>query len=240
ASFDEPVDTTNSQFTVSDPGGAKLTGTVTRSADQQTLLWTPSAPMAAGTRYTASVRAADTGGNIMAAAVTWSFTVTSTQTCPCSLFSSATVPTVPSADDTGAYEMGVRFTPSVNGQITGVKFYKGTGNTGTHTGTIWSAAGVSLKTGTFTNETASGWQTLTFSTPLAVTAGTTYVASYTVPNGHYSVNHGYFAGYTATSPPLSAPATTEGAFNGLYAVGSGFPTNSYQGNHYWVDVVFTS
>ncbi|MFB9503459.1 DUF4082 domain-containing protein [Saccharothrix mutabilis subsp. capreolus] len=240
ASFDEPVDTTNSQFTVSDPGGAKLDGAVTRSGDQRTLLWTPAAPLAAGTRYTASVRAADTGGNIMAAPVTWSFTVTSTQTCPCSLFSSATVPTVPSADDGGAYEMGVRFTPSANGQITGVKFYKGAGNTGTHTGTIWSADGVALKTGTFVNETASGWQTLTFDTPLTVTAGTTYVASYTVPNGHYSVNHGYFAGYTATSPPLSAPATAEGAPNGLYAVGSGFPTNSYQGNHYWVDVVFTT
>ncbi|MBB5959419.1 methionine-rich copper-binding protein CopC [Saccharothrix tamanrassetensis] len=240
ASFDEPIDLTNTQFSVSDPGGARLDGTLTRSADQQTVLWTPAAPLAASTRYTVSVRAADTGGNIMAAPLTWSFTATTSQTCPCSLFSPATVPTVPSADDNGGYELGVRFTPSADGRITGVKFYKGTGNTGTHTGTIWSADGVPLKIGTFAGETASGWQTLTFGTPLAVTAGTTYVASYTAPNGHYSVNHGYFAGYTATSPPLAAPATAEGAPNGLYQVGTGFPTNSYQGNHYWVDVVFTT
>ena len=240
ASFDEPVDLTNTQFSVSDPGGAKLDGTLTRSADQQTVIFTSAHPLAASTRYTASVRAADTGGNIMATPLTWSFTAATSQTCPCSLFSKATVPTVPSADDSGAYELGVRFTPSVNGFITGVKFYKGNGNTGTHTGTIWSGDGVSLKTGTFSGETAGGWQTLTFGTPLAVTAGTTYVASYTVLNGHYSVNHGYFAGYTVTSPPLTSPATAEGAPNGLYQVGSGFPTNSYQGNHYWVDVVFTT
>ncbi|WP_433271825.1 DUF4082 domain-containing protein [Actinosynnema sp. CS-041913] len=238
ASFDEPIDLTNTQFAVSDPGGAKLDGTLTRSADQQTVVWTPAAPLAAATRYTVSVRAADLGGNIMATPLTWSFTAATSQTCPCSLVSAATVPTVPSADDSGAYEMGVRFTPTADGRITGVKFYKGAGNTGTHTGTVWSADGLPLKTGTFTNETATGWQTLTFDTPLTVTAGTTYVASYTVPNGHYSVNHGYFAGYTVTSPPLSAPATAEGAPNGLYQVGSGFPTNSHQGNHYWVDVVF--
>ncbi|GAA1336907.1 hypothetical protein GCM10009660_18180 [Catellatospora bangladeshensis] len=240
ASFDEPIDLTNTQFSVSDTGGAKLDGALTRSADQQTVIWTPAAPLAASTRYTVTVRAADTGGNIMATPLTWSFTASTSQTCPCSLVSAATVPTVPSADDGGAYELGVRFTPSTDGRITGVKFHKGSGNTGTHTGTIWSADGAPLRTGTFGGETASGWQTLTFDAPLQVTAGTTYVASYTAPHGHYSVNHGYFAGYTATSPPLTAPATAEGAPNGLYRVGSGFPTDSYQGNHYWVDVVFTT
>nr|WP_246018845.1 DUF4082 domain-containing protein [Saccharothrix australiensis] len=238
ASFDEPIDLTNTQFTVSDPGGATLAGTLTRSADEQTVVWTPTRPLAAATRYTVAVRAADTGGNIMASPLTWSFTAETTQLCPCSLFSAGTMPTVAAADDGGSYELGVRFTPTADGRVTGVKFHKGTGNTGTHTGTVWSADGVALKTGTFTGESASGWQTLTFDTPLEVTAGTAYVASYTAPNGHYSVNHGYFAGYTATSPPLTAPATAEGAPNGLYRVGSGFPTDSFQGNHYWVDVVF--
>ncbi|SMD25523.1 DUF4082 domain-containing protein [Lentzea albidocapillata] len=239
ASFDERIDLTNTQFTVADPRGATLTGTLSRSSDQQTVIWTPSAPMAASTRYTASVRVADLNGNLSAQAVTWSFTTTASQTCPCSLFSSATVPTTAAADDTGAYELGVRFVPAVNGTITGVKFYKGPGNTGTHTGSVWSASGERLATGTFTGESAGGWQTLTFSSPLAVTAGTTYIASYTTTTGRYSVNAGYFAGYTVTSPLLSAPATGEGAANGVYQVGSGFPTLSYGGNHYWVDVVFS-
>ena len=43
---------------------------------------------------------------------------------------------------------------------------------------LWSSTGTLLATGTFSNETASGWQELDFSSPVAVTAGTTYVASY--------------------------------------------------------------
>ena len=70
-----------------------------------------------------------------------------------------------------------------NGWITGIRFYKGSGNTGTHTGSLWTANGMLLATGTFTNESSQGWQKLDFSTPVAVTAGTTYVASYFAPNG---------------------------------------------------------
>jgi hypothetical protein len=75
---------------------------------------------------------------------------------------------------------------------------------------------------------------------VTVTSGTTYVASYTTTTGHYAVNHGYFAGRSVTSPPLTAPETTETTLNGVYQVGSGFPTSSYGGNHYWVDVLFSN
>ena len=47
--------------------------------------------------------------------------------------------------------------------------------------------------GTFSGETGSGWQTLTFATPVPVTADTTYVVSYLAPNGHYSVTGAGFA-----------------------------------------------
>ena len=40
------------------------------------------------------------------------------------------------------------------------------------------------------NETSSGWQAVTFDTPVPITASTTYVASYLAPNGHYSVTPG--------------------------------------------------
>ncbi|MEV4311907.1 DUF4082 domain-containing protein [Actinocrispum sp. NPDC049592] len=239
ATFNEPVNLSTAQFTLADPGGAKLTGTLALSADQKTVTFTPSARLAAGTAYTASVKIADVNGNVMANATTWSFTGTTTQTCPCSLFSAATQPTVTSENDTGSYEMGVRFTTSANGNITGIKFYKGTGNTGTHIGTLWTNTGIQLATGTFTNETATGWQTLTFASPVAVTAGTTYVASYTVPNGHYAADGGYFQRTAVTSNPLSAPATGPGTANGVYRVGAGFPEQSYLGGNYWVDVVYT-
>ncbi len=36
------------------------------------------------------------------------------------------------------------------------------GNTGTHTGTLWTATGTRIATGTFSGESPTGWQTLTF------------------------------------------------------------------------------
>ena len=71
-----------------------------------------------------------------------------------------------------ASSSGVKFTASVNGVVTGVRFYKAAANTGAHVGSLWSSSGTLLASGTFTNETASGWQTLTFSSPVTVTAGT--------------------------------------------------------------------
>jgi hypothetical protein len=73
-----------------------------------------------------------------------------------------------------------------------------------------------------------------------VTAGTTYVASYTTTTGFYSSDNGYFNRGAVTSPPLGAPANGAGTPNGLYAIGSGFPDNSFGGSNYWVDVVFST
>ena len=84
----------------------------------------------------------------------------------------------------------------------------------------------------------TGWQTLTFATPVDIVAGQTYVASYTVPNGHYAADASYFERTGVTATPLVAPATgVNGGVNGVYRVGTGFPTSSYRGGNYWVDVV---
>ena len=67
-----------------------------------------------------------------------------------------------------------------------------------------------LATATFTNETASGWQQVNLSSPVMVTAGTTYVVSYHT-SGNYSVDGNYFA--TAhTNGQLTALATPGVAF----------------------------
>ena len=95
-------------------------------------------------------------------------------------------PSVLDSGDGAAVELGVRFRSDVNGSITGLRFYKSSANTGTHVGHLWSNTGTLLASATFTGETASGWQQVTFPSPIAITAGTTYVASYYAPNGHYS------------------------------------------------------
>src|SRR6185295_6006740 len=69
-------------------------------------------------------------------------------------------------------EVGLRFRANSSGYITGIRFYKASTNTGTHTGTLWTSAGVPLATATFTNESASGWQQVFFSKPVAISANT--------------------------------------------------------------------
>ena len=141
-----------------------------------------------------------------------------------------------------AVELGVKFRSDVDGFITGVRFYKGSPNTGTHIGNLWSTAGQKLATATFTNETGSGWQQVTFATPVAVTANTTYVASYFAPNGNYAGDNGYFATTGVDNAPLHALSTAAATGNGVYAYSgtSTFPSNTWQGSNYWVDVVFTT
>ncbi|MFF4842965.1 DUF4082 domain-containing protein [Streptomyces collinus] len=244
ATFSSAVDTDSVRLTVKDADGDAVPGALTYPASNKAV-FTPSTQLALHTAYTASVQASDVWGNAMTDPVTWSFTTSSTPpavTCPCTLWSSSAVPaTTDMSGDTNSVELGTRFTSSADGWITGVTFYKGTGNTGTHTGSLWSDAGALLATGTFTNETASGWQTLTFATPVAVTAGTPYVVSYHAPNGHYAVDGGYFAG-AHQSYPLTATADTTAHHNGLYRYGAdpAFPNGSYGSANYWVGPVFTA
>ena len=135
----------------------------------------------------------------------------------------------------------MKFTSDVNGQVTGIRFYKGTGNTGTHVGNLWTLSGTKLATVTFTNETATGWQEATFATPVPVTAGTTYVASYLAPNGRYAGDGGYFT-TGMDRAPLHALRDGVSGGNGVYAYGttSSFPDNTWNSTNYWVDVVFAS
>src|ERR1035441_1230365 len=146
----------------------------------------------------------------------------------------------PSLDsgDASSVELGVKFVASSSGSVTGVRFYKASTNTGTHIGSLWTSSGQLLASATFTNETASGWQTVTFSTPVAITAGTSYVAGYFAPNGHYS-GTGQGFGAAVSNGPLTAVANGISS-NGVYAYAgsSTFPTNSYNATSYWVDVLF--
>ena len=116
------------------------------------------------------------------------------------------------------------FQTSVVGTVSGIRFYKSSQDTGTHTGQLWSSTGTLLATATFTNETASGWQTVTFSNPVTLTAGATYTASYHTDVGHYSSSTNYFTS-NVTSGPLTALANG----NGVYAYGNvAFPTSTFQ------------
>ena len=245
ATFNEAVQQSTIAFTLRGPSNTVIPATVTYDGLSLTAELHPLAALAANTTYTATLMSAkDLAGTAMSAAVSWTFTTASSQlTCsPCTIWPASAVPAVTTAADTASVELGVKFRADVNGWITGIRFYKSNLNTGTHIGSLWTAGGTHLASATFGNETASGWQQVSFSTPVAVTAGTTYVASYHTNGGHYSASTSYFTSGSSDSGVLHALKDGIDGGNGVYAYSTGatFPTKSYQSTNYWVDAVFTT
>ena len=103
-------------------------------------------------------------------------------------------------------------------------------------GTLWSSSGAVLATGTFTGESASGWQTLVFSSAVAVSAGTTYVVSYHAPNGHYSATSGFFANVVQPTGRCPRPERQRQVSRTDQA--GSFPREAYGATNYWVDPIF--
>lgn len=151
------------------------------------------------------------------------------------IFGSA-VPTTPSFNDPAATTVGVRFTSTLPGVVTGVRFFKGAGNTGAHVGAVWDAQGRQLAQVAFQHESDTGWQQADFDRPVPITAGATYTASYLAPSGHYAALPNAFDGgpIVLASGPLTA-------VGGGFASGGAlaFPAQSHENTDYYVDVVFS-
>jgi hypothetical protein len=81
---------------------------------------------------------------------------------------------------------------------------------------------------------------VSFASPVAVSPGQTYVASYFAPNGGYAFDRDFFATSGVDSGPLHALANGVAGGNGVYRYGasSSFPDQSWAASNYWVDVVF--
>ena len=157
------------------------------------------------------------------------------------IWTPATTPSLLLQPDNNSVELGVKFKTNKNGVIRGIRFYKGgAANGGTHKGSLWSQSGTLLATATFTNETTSGWQEVLFSSPVDVTANTTYVASYFAPQGNYSKNGSYFVADFSNGNSLTALQNTVSEPNAvyMYTATSAFPVDNFGDPNYWVDVVF--
>ena len=114
-----------------------VAATVTYDAPSRTATLTPTSPMVDGTLYTATVRggatdprAKDLAGNALAQDYVWSFVARGVANCPCSIWDASAVPANPAEHDASAVEVGVKFQADLDGNITGIRFYKGAGNTG--------------------------------------------------------------------------------------------------------------
>ncbi|MFK0332010.1 DUF4082 domain-containing protein [Rhizobium sp. NPDC090275] len=209
-------------------------GTVTFNSQTNSVIFTAASGYVGAASFTYTI--SDGRGGTASAQVNLTVSQPTTSPTMSSLFSSSQAPTVAADTDPNSVELGVRFVASSDGQITALRYYKSAQDAGTHVGSLWSSTGTLIASAVFTNETASGWQTVTLSAPITITAGTTYVASYH-SNGYYAATPNYFtADYS--NGGLTAPSGN----NGVYAYGSTslFPTASYNATNYWVDVVYQS
>ncbi len=161
---------------------------------------------------------------------------------PCdSIWQITAAPTVADAADPLSVNLGLQFTADSDGEIAGLRFYKSALNTGTHVGTLWSSTGALLGSVTFEDESPFGWQQALFPSPVPVVANATYVVAYLAPSGHYAADPNYFSTNGVDSPPLHALVNGGVGQNGVFAYGTTieFPNSSYQGDNYWVDVLYT-
>jgi len=139
-------------------------------------------------------------------------------------------------DDRATVTLGLQFRSDVPGSVTGVRFYKGPHNTGTHVGNLWSSTGTKLATATFSNETASGWQQVNLPSPVAIAANTPYVISYVAPQGAYADDE-YYSWSTVSATPLHV----SGSSPGVDTYGSSvFPYSAWHSSNYYVDVIFVA
>ncbi|MGC1850804.1 MAG: N,N-dimethylformamidase beta subunit family domain-containing protein, partial [Solirubrobacterales bacterium] len=199
--------------------------------------WTPGGLGAA----TIMARAVDDSGNLETPGDEVTVNVVA-HACPCTIWDKSF--SGPQDNDSKAIELGVKFRADVAGFISGIRFYKTAGNTGTHVGRLWTLGGTQLGQVTFTGESGTGWQEAHFENPVAINAGTTYIAAYHAPVGRYASIEDYFKLVGTDNPPLHALADGVDGPNGIYKYGaagglfaSGGP-NTFHSENYLVDVVF--
>jgi hypothetical protein len=140
-------------------------------------------------------------------------------------------PQNPVDTDNAAGEYGMVFASSVPGQITGVRYWKSSSDTGTHTGRLWRVSDRALlATVTFSGGSSTGWQTQSFPSPVTISANTQYLVTVSTPR-YYGFTQAGLAS-TITNGPLS---TMVGG-NGLYGLTLGaYPTLSWNNSNYFRD-----
>lgn len=141
---------------------------------------------------------------------------------------------VPPTPDVGpwAWQLGMAFQSSAAGTITALQFYKLAADTGTHVGYLWRESDHALLGSiTFTGETASGWQTATFPTPIAIAAGTRYRVGVEHPTGNVA--------WLQSAPNVdNGPLTMDAAGYYYPSLGANYPDSASSDYRFgYVDVI---
>jgi len=156
-----------------------------------------------------------------------------------SFFDHEVEPTTNGNSSGAAGSVGVRFIPAVNGVITSVMFPRYPGYANTQTGRLYSNTGTLLGSANFPAG-GFGWTRAEFATPIAVTAGTKYVAAVFASNTVYRVFAPFYSSAHVVGD-LTAPADIPaGERNGVFVLNAtpSFPSTGASAITFRVDVEF--
>jgi Domain of unknown function (DUF4082) len=171
--------------------------------------------------------------------------VSTAGTLATNVFTTQTPPAL-AANDGQPLTVGMRFTASVPGQITGVRFWQNPIMNGTHTVALYAdGGGAALATASATDGvvTVAAWRTINFTTPVTITPGTTYVVATFMANNVYVFSTGDFAAPIVNGVLTGLQHNPPTDPNAVYDYGPAlqFPTSFYTpGTNYWVDPVFAA
>ena len=161
-----------------------------------------------------------------------------------SLFGTGAPPAQIITTDPTAYELGVEFVTSIEGEVTALRYWRGADDatdTDVRTLNLWTATGTLLASATVTSTPGqSGWQTATLATPVALDANELYVASYGTAQ-NYAFSGNFFAtDWVGADGTLTAPAGVDPTGNGVFSADAtgAFPDSSYNASNYWADLIF--
>lgn len=157
------------------------------------------------------------------------------------IFTSQT-PGVPNDNQPGGISLGTVFFSAVDGTIAQIRWFFPTSlPTAQVQGALYQeGTATQLATGTFSaTPTAGAWNTCNLNATVNITAGVNYVVV-VWSDGPYVATSGLFNGSSITNGDLTAPADDPGLHNGRFDTGGAlqFPTSSFNGNGYFVDVFF--
>jgi hypothetical protein len=173
------------------------------------------------------------------------------------LFTSQT-PSIANVSEAQPVTIATTFTVSANGNITGGRFYAPTTTgAGTFELALWqitaddspaaSGTGTLLATASFGTLTAGTWNSVAFSSAVAVTTGIAYRIGVRTSEGRYTATGAFFNSAALTNGNLTGPQTgTDPVGIGPLDNGSfiesitAYPNKTFNGNCYFVDPDFTT
>ncbi|HEY7077805.1 MAG TPA: DUF4082 domain-containing protein [Solirubrobacteraceae bacterium] len=151
---------------------------------------------------------------------------------PWSLFDSSTTITDAAADDPGPVEVGVQFSVAAptggDYWVDAIRFYRPSHGMVSNSVSLFDAGGNLVGHGNATYEGPyTGMVDVSLQSPVKLTPGATYTASYSADGYYVEQQHGFDA--PRTVGPVTFPA---GA--GVYSYDGGFPTDSWADDNYYV------